>query len=101
MTIGLMILAIVLSVVVLGIGLVFPPFLAEATSITQKFDFSELLVNVMLPFFAFCWSHQCQCTRITQRPGYHFVLGQFLAFYSQLCLLGLEFIGWFQQPFLD
>lgn len=53
MTIGLMILAIVLSVVVLGIGLVFPPFLAEATSITQKFDFSELLVNVMLPFLLF------------------------------------------------
>ena len=53
MTIGLMILAIALSIVVLGIGLVYPPFLAEATSITQKFDFSELLVNVMLPFLLF------------------------------------------------
>lgn len=53
MTIGLMILAIALSIVVLGIGVVYPPFLAEATSITQKFDFSELLVNVMLPFLLF------------------------------------------------
>lgn len=52
-TIGLMILAIVLSVVILVIGLVFPPFLEQATSITQKFDFSELLVNVMLPFLLF------------------------------------------------
>ncbi|MGB2404995.1 MAG: cation:proton antiporter [Flavobacteriaceae bacterium] len=52
-TIGLMILAIVLSVVILAIGLVFPPFLEQATSITQKFDFSELLVNVMLPFLLF------------------------------------------------
>ena len=53
MTIGLMILAIALSLVVLGIGLVFPSFLAAATSLTKEFDFSDLLVNVMLPFLLF------------------------------------------------
>jgi len=53
MTIGLMILAIVLSLVVLGIGLVFPSFLEAATSLTKEFDFSDLLVNVMLPFLLF------------------------------------------------
>ena len=53
MTIGLMILAIVLSLAVLGIGLVFPSFLAAATSLTKEFDFSDLLVNVMLPFLLF------------------------------------------------
>ena len=53
MTIGLMILAIVLSVVVLSVGVIYPPFLEEATSLTQKLDFSELLVNVMLPFLLF------------------------------------------------
>ena len=52
MTIGLMILAIVLSVVVLSVGVIYPPFLEEATSLTQKLDFSELLVNVML-FYLF------------------------------------------------
>lgn len=53
MTIGLMILAIALSLAVLGIGLVFPSFLAAATSLTKEFDFSDLLVNVMLPFLLF------------------------------------------------
>ena len=52
MTIGLMILAIVLSLSVLGIGLVFPSFLDAATSLTKEFDFSDLLVNVMLPFYS-------------------------------------------------
>ena len=53
MTIGLMILAIVLSLTVLGIGLIFPPFLEGATSLTKEFDFSDLLVNVLLPFLLF------------------------------------------------
>ena len=53
MTIGLMILAIALSLAVLGIGLVFPSFLEAATSLTKEFDFSDLLVNVMLPFLLF------------------------------------------------
>ena len=53
MTIGLMILAIALSLAVLGIGLVFPSFLTAATSLTKEFDFSDLLVNVMLPFLLF------------------------------------------------
>ncbi len=52
-TIGLMVLAIALSVIVLGIGLVFPSFLEAATSMTKKFDFSDLLVDVMLPFLLF------------------------------------------------
>ena len=53
MTIGLMILAIALSLFVIGVGLVFPSFLEAATSLTKEFDFSDLLVNVMLPFLLF------------------------------------------------
>ena len=53
MTIGLMILAIALSLAVLVIGLVFPSFLDAATGQTKEFDFSDLLVNVMLPFLLF------------------------------------------------
>src|SRR5210317_989412 len=52
-TIGLMVLAIVLSLVVLVTGLIIPDFLSFATSLTQEFDFSVLLVNVMLPFLLF------------------------------------------------
>jgi len=52
-TIGLMILAIVLSFSVLVVGLLSPKFLEFATSITTEFDFSGLLINVMLPFLLF------------------------------------------------
>ena len=52
-TIGLMVLAIVLSLVVLVTGLILPDFLSFATSLTQEFDFSVLLIDVMLPFLLF------------------------------------------------
>ena len=52
-TIGLMILALFLSVIVTIVGIVFPQVFKTVTSITREFDFSELLVNVMLPFLLF------------------------------------------------
>ena len=51
-TIGLMILAL-LSIIVTIVGIVFPQVFKTVTSITREFDFSELLVNVMLPFLLF------------------------------------------------
>ena len=53
LTIGLMVLAIALSAIVLVVGIISPEFLSIATSLTQQFDFSELLINVMLPFLLF------------------------------------------------
>ena len=52
-TIGLMILAILLSIFVLIVGTIFPAFLKEATTLTKSFDFSVLLIDVMLPFLLF------------------------------------------------
>jgi CPA1 family monovalent cation:H+ antiporter len=52
-TIGLMFLAIVLSLSVLVVGVLSPDFLSLATSLTSQFDFSGLLINVMLPFLLF------------------------------------------------
>jgi CPA1 family monovalent cation:H+ antiporter len=48
-----MILAILLSIFVLIVGTIFPPFLKEATTLTKSFDFSVLLIDVMLPFLLF------------------------------------------------
>ena len=56
-TIGLMVLAIILSIFVLITGLIFPSFLEAMTSLTQRFDFSTLLINVMLPFLLFAGAH--------------------------------------------
>ena len=52
-TIGLMILAIGLSIVILIIGLIFPKFLASVTELNNSFDFSVLLIDIMLPFLLF------------------------------------------------
>ena len=52
-TIGLMILAIALSAVILIAGLISPELLTLATSLTEQFDFSDLLIDVMLPFLLF------------------------------------------------
>lgn len=52
-TIGLMILAIALSVSILILGWIFPDILNTVVFMTEQFDFSELLVNVMLPFLLF------------------------------------------------
>ena len=52
-TIGLMILALFLSIIVTVVGIVFPQVFKTVTAITREFDFSELLVNVMLPFLLF------------------------------------------------
>ena len=52
-TIGLMVLAIFLSAGVLIAGQISPGFLDFATSLTEQFDFSVLLIDVMLPFLLF------------------------------------------------
>ena len=52
-TIGLMILALCLSFLVTVVGIIFPQVFETVTQITREFDFSELLVNVMLPFLLF------------------------------------------------
>ena len=52
-TIGLMVLAIVLSITVLVTGLVFPSILNKVTAIIESFDFKILLIDIMLPFLLF------------------------------------------------
>ena len=48
-----MVLAIALSAVVLIAGIISPELLNFATSLTEQFDFSVLLIDVMLPFLLF------------------------------------------------
>lgn len=99
MTIGLMILAIVLSLIILGIGLVFPPFLDEATSLTQKFDFSELLVNVMLPFLLFAGAISVNVHELVKDRMTILFLATFGVIFSTFVVgSGLHWL--IQQPFL-
>ena len=52
-TIGLMVLALVMSLSIMGIGLIFPSIFDTVRLISKEYDFSDLLVNVMLPFLLF------------------------------------------------
>ncbi len=52
-TIGLMAIALVMSLVILGFGFVFPAVTSGAEHIVAEFDFKEVLLNVMLNFLLF------------------------------------------------
>lgn len=52
-TIGLMLLAIAMSVSIVGIGFFYSPLQAGAEGIMQNFDFTDVLLNIMLNFLLF------------------------------------------------
>lgn len=52
-TIGLMLIALSMSIIVLTIGLVFPNVTETARMIMMEFDFKEVLLNIMLNFLLF------------------------------------------------
>ncbi len=52
-TIGLMAIALMMSIVILLLGLLFPAITGGAEHIIEEFDFQEVLLNVMLNFLLF------------------------------------------------
>lgn len=52
-TIGLMVIALLMSIIVLTIGVVFPTVTETARMIMMEFDFKEVLLNIMLNFLLF------------------------------------------------
>ena len=52
-TIGLMILALIFTVIVLFVGHFYPPLLADASDLVNELDFKTLLLDVMLSFLLF------------------------------------------------
>ena len=99
MTIGLMILAIALSISLLLIGYFFPSMLNLAYTITESFDFNFVLLNVMLPFFLFAGAisinvHQLRKDKITI-----LLLASFGVLFSTYVVGGLTFFL-ISQPIL-
>ena len=104
-TIGLMILAIALSISILLLGLFFPSILNLAYTITESFDFNFVLINVMLPFLLFAGAisinvHQLLKDKITilflALFGVLFstyIIGNLTFILIQLPIFGLESIG--------
>ena len=98
-TIGLMVLAIILSVIVLIIGFVFPDFLEAASSITQKFDFSTLLIDVMLPFLLFAGAISISVHELLKDKLTILLLASFGVVFSTFTV-GIVTFWLTQQPFL-
>ena len=98
MTIGLMILALILSLLVLIIGIIFPAVFETVTSITKEFDFSELLFNVMLPFLLFAGAISVNVHELLKDKVTILLLASFGVLFSTFTVgTGLFWI--IQQPF--
>ena len=104
-TIGLMVLAIALSAVILIAGVISPELLTFATSLTEQFDFSVLLIDVMLPFLLFAGAisvnvHELLKDKLTilllASFGVvfsTFVVGTGLFWLTEQTILGLSMLG--------
>ena len=97
-TIGLMILALLLSLIVLIIGIIFPPVFQTVTSITKEFDFSDLLFNVMLPFLLFAGSISVNVHELLKDKVTILLLASFGVLFSTFSV-GSGMYWLIQQPF--
>ena len=98
LTIGLMVLAIALSAIVLIVGIISPEFLSLATSLTQQFDFSELLINVMLPFLLFAGAISVDVHELLNDKWVILLLASFGVIFSTF-VVGTAVFWITQQPF--
>ena len=99
-TIGLMILALCLSVVVAIVGIVSPQVFETVTAITREFDFSELLVNVMLPFLLFAGAISVNVHELLKDKVTILLLASFGVIFSTFAV-GSGVYWLIQQPCLD
>jgi CPA1 family monovalent cation:H+ antiporter len=98
-TIGLMILALLLSLIVLIIGIIFPAFFQTVTAITKEFDFSDLLFNVMLPFLLFAGAISVNVHELLKDKVTILLLASFGVLFSTFSV-GSGMYWLIQQPFL-
>ena len=100
-TIGLMAIALLSSIVIVLIGLAFPPLMNGAAHIVQEFDFKEVLLNVMLNFLLFAGALSVDLSKLLEERVPIIVLATvgtlmstfivgYLMFYFAFPLLGLE-----------
>ncbi|MBT6568551.1 MAG: sodium:proton antiporter [Flavobacteriales bacterium] len=99
-TIGLMVLALVMSLSIMGIGLVFPSIFDTVRLISKEYDFSNLLVNVMLPFLLFAGAISVNVHELLKDKLTILLLASFGVVFSTFAigttlnwLLSLRFLG--------
>ncbi|CAI8244853.1 MAG: Na(+)/H(+) antiporter NhaP [Flavobacteriaceae bacterium] len=85
-TIGLMVLALVMSISIMTIGMVFPSVLETVATIFREYDFSDLLVNVMLPFLLFAGAISVNVHELLKDKLTIFLLASFGVIFSTFAI---------------
>ena len=96
-TIGLMILALILSILVTAVGIVFPNVFETVSQITKEFDFSLVLINVMLPFLLFAGAISINLQDLLEDKLTILLLATFGVFFSTF-VVGSGLFWVVQQP---
>ena len=73
-TIGLTVIALIMSIIVLAVGLIFPVVTEMARSVMEEFDFKEVLLNIMLNFLLFAGALSMNLQRLKEERVPIFVL---------------------------
>ena len=96
-TIGLMILALILSILVTAVGIVFPNVFETVSQLTKEFDFSLVLINVMLPFLLFAGAISINLKDLLEDKLTIILLASFGVFFSTF-VVGSGLFWIIQQP---
>ena len=96
-TIGLMILALILSILVTVVGIVFPNVFETVAQLTKEFDFSLVLINVMLPFLLFAGAISINLQDLLADKLTILLLATFGVFFSTF-VVGSGLFWLIQQP---
>ena len=97
-TIGLMILAIGFSVFILLTGLFFPKFLESVIEMNNSYDFSVLLIDIMLPFLLFAGAISVDVHQLLKDKFTILLLAGFGVVFSTFAV-GLGLFWLIEQPF--
>jgi CPA1 family monovalent cation:H+ antiporter len=97
-TIGLMILAIGFSVFILLTGLFFPKFLESVIEMNNSYDFSVLLIDIMLPFLLFAGAISVNVHQLLKDKFTILLLAGFGVVFSTFAV-GLGLFWLIEQPF--
>ena len=93
-----MVLAIGLSVAILIMGLIFPKFLESVIEMNNSFDFSVLLIDIMLPFLLFAGAISVNVHQLLKDKLTILLLASFGVVFSTFAV-GLGVFWLIEQPF--
>ncbi|UTW64746.1 sodium:proton antiporter [bacterium SCSIO 12741] len=97
-TIGLMMQALVLSLIIVGIGFVVPSLKEGAEGIMRNVDFSEVLLNIMLSFLLYAGALHVDIDKLREEAASVFILAIFGTLISTFLIGGMI---WYFLQVLD